>query len=142
MQGYQVKAGDGFSHRVFHLQPSVHLHEEKVSILVQQELQSSRALVANGLHSGHCGVAHALAQLGGNGRRWRLFDHFLVTALHRAVTLSEVNCIAVAVSEDLNLYVTGLNDGAFQNHSGVTKCIFGFRLGAAQMFSEFGCVVH
>jgi len=41
-------------------------------------------------------------------RRRRLLDQLLVTALDRAVALAEVDDVAVAVGEDLDLDVTGI----------------------------------
>ena len=59
---HQVQAGDGLGHRVFHLQPGVHLHEEEVTLGVEQKLQRARAFVSDGQRSldGHC--AHARTQ--------------------------------------------------------------------------------
>ena len=65
---HQVQAGDGLGDRVFHLQPGVHLHEEKITLGVEQKLQRTRALVADGPHCLHRHRAHALAQVSRHGR--------------------------------------------------------------------------
>ena len=48
------------------------------------------------------------------GRR-RLLDQLLVASLHRAVALAEVDRVAVAVGEDLDLDVPRLDDRALED---------------------------
>src|SRR5205085_7612951 len=54
--------------------------------------------------------AHARAQLRRDRRARRLFDHLLVTALDRAVALAEMDEVAVAVAEHLDLDVARPDD--------------------------------
>jgi hypothetical protein len=51
------------------------------------------------------GLAHRRAALGRHAGRGRLLQHLLVAALHRAVALEQVDAVAVAVAEDLDLDV-------------------------------------
>ena len=86
---------------MFHLQPGVHLHEIEAAILVQQELHRAGAAVVDRLCRLHRGIAHLLAQRLGHTRGGRLLDHFLVTALHRAVPLRQVDTVAGVIAKHL-----------------------------------------
>ena len=48
---HQVLSGDGLGDRVFDLQPRVHLHEEKVLLVVHDELDRASAFIQRNLES-------------------------------------------------------------------------------------------
>ena len=86
---HQVQAGDGFGHRVLHLQAGVHLHEEKfhgfglvVGGLLDDEFHRARAHVVDRLRGGHGGCAHLRTQGFGHTGGRGFFQHLLVAALN------------------------------------------------------------
>ena len=106
----QVDAGDHLGHRVLDLDARVHLHEVEAPVAVEQELDRAGVLVAARARAERDrGVAHLLAQLGRERRRRRLLDQLLVAALDRALALAQVDDVAVAVAEDLELDVARLD---------------------------------
>src|SRR3954447_2130964 len=86
------------------LDPRVQLEEPEVAA-VEHELGCARALVADRAREGDRGIAHSGPQLRVERRRRRLFEHLLVAALDRAVTLAERRDVAVLVGEELDLDV-------------------------------------
>src|SRR5580693_4892682 len=104
----QVDRTHYLAHRVLYLNPGVHLHEGEIAVLVEQELHSSRPRIANGQRAAHCGCPHLCAKLRGDVCRRRLFDEFLVTALHRAITFPKMDAIAVGIAHNLDLGVPGV----------------------------------
>ena len=102
-----VDAGHQFGHRMLDLHARVHLDEVELVVLVQ-ELERAGVAVADLAAGARAALAHGLALLGGEAGRGRLFDHFLVAALHRAVALAQVHHVAVVVGEHLELDVPRL----------------------------------
>jgi hypothetical protein len=51
-------------------------------------------------------LQNAITNLNWNVWRWSFFEHFLVTALQRAVAITKVNRVAFAITNDLNLDVS------------------------------------
>ena len=100
----QVEAGDRLGHRMLDLEPGVHLDEVEFAILVE-ELDRAGAAIAHVGHRLGDEPAHMLALLGRDRRGGRLLQHLLVAPLQRAVALAEVDGVALAVAEDLELDV-------------------------------------
>src|SRR5579863_1449505 len=100
----QIDAGDEFGHGMLHLDAGVHLDEVELPVL-EQELERAGAAVADRAARLDATVAHELALPRGDAGGGRLFDDFLVAALHGAVALAEVNDVAVAVSQHLEFDV-------------------------------------
>src|SRR5262249_24862910 len=110
----QVDPVDLFGHRVLDLQPGVYLHEEPVvgAVAGDDELHGAGAPVAAG-SSGLAGRgADHRALRRGEQRRGRLLDDLLVPALQRAFAFAEVDDLAVAVGEHLDLDVAWRGDQA------------------------------
>mgnify|MGYP000886941604 CR=1 FL=1 len=83
---HKIHPGDGFRHRVLHLQARVHFHEEKLVRMqtvgsVNDELDRARPLVADRFGGPHRGLPHGLAHCRRHARRGRLLDHFLMPPL-------------------------------------------------------------
>src|SRR5690606_20401981 len=55
-------------------------------------------------------LAHRRASFGRHARRGRFLQHLLVAALHRAVAFEQMDHVAVAVAEHLDLDVAGAFD--------------------------------
>ena len=109
---HQVEPGDGFGDGVLHLQACVHLHE--VELAAAEHIGRCDELHRAGAHIAHAerrldrGLAQAGAKLRVHAGRRGFFQHLLVSALHRAVTLEEVHALPEAVGKDLHLDVPGL----------------------------------
>ncbi len=101
----EVETGDRLGHRVLDLQPGVHFEKVEFAVGAEQELDRARAAIADRLGGSDRSGAHARPQAGVECGRRRFLDHLLVAALHRAVALAEVNDVAVAVGEHLDLDV-------------------------------------
>ena len=96
---HDVDARDHLGDGVLHLHAGVHLHEEEVAALVQQELDGAGVEVADGLGGLHGGVADALAQGRVEGRAGALLDELLVAALDGALALAQVHDVAEEVAQ-------------------------------------------
>ena len=68
LQPHEVEPGDGFGDRVLDLQAGVHLEEEERTIGRHDELDRSRADIADRTSCEHRCLAHPRAQLGGDER--------------------------------------------------------------------------
>ena len=100
---HQVDTGYQFSHRVFHLETGVHLQEIEVALVVDNELHGAGRLVVHRLRQGDRLLAHLLARCLVKKRRRCFFNHFLVTALQGTFTFIEIDHVAMAVGNDLDL---------------------------------------
>src|ERR1700716_990619 len=87
------------------LDAGVHFHEVEGLVLVEQHLDRAGADVVDRLCALHCRVAHSFAKVLGERNAWRLLDELLMTALHGAIALAEVDDGAVPVTHDLELDV-------------------------------------
>src|SRR6185503_15707565 len=101
----EVAAGDELRHRMLDLEAGVHLEEEEGAAVREEELARPGALVADGLRDPERRVGEAAAGRRADGRRRRLFEDLLVAALDRAVALAEMDAVAVAVEQELDLDV-------------------------------------
>ena len=118
------------------LNSRVHLDEDVVAALVEKELDGARARVSDLLREGD-GVGTDLgAQLFREiGRRSEL-DHLLVATLQRAVTLEEVDDVALLVGEDLHFDVPGVDDGLLEEDRRIAEGRFRFACCGFDRFLE------
>jgi len=126
---HQVAAGDHLGNRMFHLDPRVHLDEVVVPFVIDQKLDRARIAVLDlpgNLQSGGAELFPlGLGQAEGGGE----LHHLLVTALHRAVAVEEVDQVAVVVPQHLHLDVLGVLDIALQEDRRITEGCLGFAAG-------------
>ena len=87
---------------MLHLQAGVHFQEEEV-VAVDEKLDGSHALVVDRAGDGDGRLPHALPRRRRDQYRRCLLDDLLVSPLHRALTVEEVDGRAVAVADDLHL---------------------------------------
>ena len=106
---HQVDAGGNLGDGVLHLNAGIHLDKVVVVVLVHQELHRSHADVANLLGKLYRLVAQLLQGRLRHGEGGGEFHHLLVAALEGAVTLIEMDDVAVAVCQNLHLDVLGLH---------------------------------
>jgi hypothetical protein len=125
---HQVDAGDHLGHRMLDLQPGVHLHEVERAVLLGDELDGAGADVADRLGRGDRGLAHRTAPPGRHAGRRRLLQHLLMAALHRAVALEEIDCVAVRIAEHLDLDVPRRGQVLLQQHPVVAEGGLGLAL--------------
>ena len=115
-----VDPGDHLGHAVLDLHTRVHLQEEVLAVL-QQALDRARARVRDRGGGVGADLADPLAQprdrLDSRGRS--LLDQLLMAALQRAVTLTQVDHVAVLVGEDLHLNMPRVRQIALQVHGRV-----------------------
>ncbi len=126
---------------MFHLHAGVHFNEIKLAVFVQ-ELKGARTAVANFFTSRCATVADFFNQLARDARCRRFFDHFLVTALHRAIALAQVHRVLVLVSQDLNFDVTRVLQKLFHVHRRVAKRGAGLGLGHLHRIDQCSFGVH
>ena len=129
---HQVQPGDHLGHRVLDLQPRVHLHEVEAAVLVGDELHRAGADIAHRLGGIDGRLAHRGAAFARHARRGRFFQHLLVAALHRAVALEQVDAVAMAVAEDLDLDVPRPQHVLLDQHMLVAEGVLGFALARGQ----------
>jgi hypothetical protein len=86
------------------LEPGVHLDKVEFAVLVE-ELDRAGAAIAHLAHRLADGLAHAVPLLGRDCGRGSLLEHFLVSALERAVALADGDRLAVSVAEYLEFDV-------------------------------------
>ena len=109
LESDEIETGDVLGHRVFDLQPGVHLEEEDPAGPVGEELHRPGAQVADRLGGRPRGVHERLAQARADPldeRRGRLLDDLLVAPLQGALPFDEGPDRAVGVGEDLDLDVS------------------------------------
>ena len=103
----EIHPADHFRHRMFDLEPGIHLDEVELAVLVE-EFDRSCAAIA---HVGHC-LGDTPADFGtlfGRDDRGRgLLDHLLVAALDRTIALAQVDGRAIAVTENLKFDMAGV----------------------------------
>ena len=97
----QILSRDHFSNWMFHLQSSVHLHKvELIVSSIEYKLDSTCVDISNSSGSLYSCLTYLRAYLL-RYLRWSLLDDLLMTSLHRAVTLIQVDIVAMSVTEDL-----------------------------------------
>src|SRR5690606_2337794 len=100
----QADAGDHLGDRVFDLDAGVQHDEVEAAVLVK-ELEGAGAAVPDDDAGLGADLADLRALLGGDAGGGSLLDVLLVAALHRAVALAQVDGVAPAVGEHLDLHV-------------------------------------
>ena len=127
---------------MLHLQAGIHLQKVKGFIFSDDKLDRASRLVIDSARQGNGLLTHGFAGGWINKRRWRLFNHFLVTALDRAVTLPEIDDIAVGITEYLNLNVPRTLNKLLNKHPVVTKAIQGFGTAGCKTFKRLLIIVR
>ena len=115
------------------LQAGVHFQEEEFTAGIEQKFHGAGADVVDRGGSLDRRFTHGLAQLRCHDRAGRLFDHFLVATLNRAVALAEIDDSAVLVAEDLNLHMAWADHRAFEDQLTGTEGVLRLRAGGADL---------
>ena len=122
----EVDAGHELGHRMLDLEARVHLEEEDLAAIGQEELARPGAPVADGAGEAEGVLGQLGADLRLHGGRRRLLEDLLVTPLGRAVALAEVDAGPVGVEQDLDLDVTRPFDEALEDQPVVVERRDGF----------------
>ena len=110
---HDVDAGDHLGHAVLDLHAGVHLQEEVLAVR-EQAFDRAGAAVATARAAATAISPRRSRSAGSTRGRGRLLDQLLVAALDRAVALAEVDDVAVAVGEDLDLDVARVGQVALE----------------------------
>ena len=134
----QVDPGDQFGDGMLDLQPRVHLQEEEALVLAGDEFDGAGGIVIDGF----CQCDRLLAHQAAGGlveqRRRRFLDHLLIAALDRTFAFAEIDHVAVLVAQHLDFDVAGIDDEFLDEDAVVAERRFGFGLGQAKAFGDFG----
>src|SRR6516162_9551720 len=90
-----------FSHRMFHLDSSVHLHEVKSTVLIDQVFHCAGVFVPDGTRQVDRTPTHSLAEIGVQKLGRTLFHDLLISPLDRAVAFTKMHQTAMAIADDL-----------------------------------------
>ena len=123
------------------LHAGVHLNEIELAVFVEK-FEGARTPVIDLLASGHATLADLLDQFARDAWRRGFFDHFLVTPLHGAVALAQIDRVAVLVGHDLDFNMAWVLQKLFQVHRRIAKCGTRFGLGHLHGVDERRLGVH
>ena len=98
---HQIDSGYCFCYGMLHLNTRVHLHKIKILLIIHKKLNGTGAEITGCLCRTHRCPSHFSARLLFKESRRCLFNHFLMTALNRTVTVSELDHIPILISEYL-----------------------------------------
>jgi len=139
----EVAAIDFFRDRMLHLDAGVHLHEVEVfTVVIDEELDGAAVLIADLFADTDGGIAHLFAQGLGHLGAGALFDDLLVTPLHGAVALAEMDNIAESIRDDLKLDVMRLFDQLFHVHGAVAKALEGLQRSGLEAGDQSRFIEH
>src|SRR5690242_8326155 len=87
---HQINSANRFGNGMFHLETSIHLDEIKL-VSLKQKFECSHATVADAAACIGTTRAYSVAQSGRDAQSRRLFENFLMAALHGTVTLPHID---------------------------------------------------
>ena len=102
-----INVGDQLGDGVLHLNTGVHLDEVGVALQVHQELAGTGVAVAHVAAQSQSALEDLLAGCLGHGECGGVLHHLLVTALDGAVTVIQVDHVAVVIGQHLDFHVLG-----------------------------------
>ena len=114
---------------MFDLDAGINFNEVELVVLINNEFNGSGIGIVGVLDHPHGRLAHVLARFFRKIWCRTFLDQFLVTSLRAAISVPEVNHVAMMISEDLNLDMPRSFDVFFQVDSRVPESRLGFRLG-------------
>ena len=106
---------------MLYLQPGVHLQKVKALVPAHHKLHCAGTLVIDRTGQRHRLLAHGLAGGSADEGAGRLLDHLLVATLDRALALVEVQQVAMAVANQLDLDMARLLDKLLYENPVVAK---------------------
>ena len=100
MKSDKVDIGHRFGDRVLDLQTRIHFQECDRSVVTDKELDRSRTPIIHMTSEARRSVVQRGTNVVGQADRRGFLNHFLITALHRTITFTEVQHLAFAVAHD------------------------------------------
>ena len=97
--------------------------------MLEQELKGARSAITDKAAGIGTAIAHLLAYLIRDARSRCFFKHFLVTTLHRAITVSEDHDIALSIGKHLELHMARFFQVALHINRIVAEGSLGFTAG-------------
>lgn len=132
----EVQTGNEFCHWMLNLKPRIHLHEvELIGLCVEDELNGSSVVISHSLRSLDSSITNLISQFPTYGRGC-LFNNFLVSSLYRAVSLVQMDIVAVLITEDLNFDVPRPLYILLYEHMVISKTLHTFSFGRFQLTHE------
>ena len=118
---HNIDAGNHLRNGMFYLHACVHLDEIELVFFVEK-LERACAAIAK-LEAGFgAALTDLVAQPRLEFRCRRLFDDFLVTPLHRAITFPKKDCVFVLVCQHLYFDVAWVFEEFFEIHHWIAEC--------------------
>ena len=136
-----VDAGNQFRHRMLDLNTGIHLDKIELIVLVQK-LERPRATIADALAGIGAAYPDAISQALFDTRRRRFFNDFLVTALHRAIAIPQIDGVFELIRQDLNLDVTRVLQKFFHVHHWIAERRLGFGAGQLHRIDQRSFRMH
>ena len=113
---------------MLYLNSSVHLNKVKAAIFIEK-LKSTGTAIAD-LNTGlSAAFKYRLTHFFGNAGSRSFFQDFLMTSLQGTVAIAQMNSMALAVGEYLNLNMARVLEKLLHIHRAITKCGLSFSLG-------------
>ena len=132
----KIEASDHFSYWMLYLQSSVHFHEVILVVRrVENKLNCTRIIVTHSLCCFDCGFSNAASEVRSDVRGCFL-DNLLMSSLHRAVSLVEVNIVAKFVTEHLDFDMAWFFNVLFDEHVVITETLHAFSLCSVELVKE------
>ncbi len=132
----QVEAGDHLGDRMLDLEPGVHLQERDRAIGPDQVLDGARSLVSRSPSECHRPVEKGLSELVAEVGCGGFLDDLLIATLDRAVPFTQMDHVAVGVTDDLHLHVTSVLDERLDEDRSVTEGALGFTGGSGHGIAQ------
>ena len=145
LQPHQVEPGHQFRDRVLHLETRVHLQEVEAAVRGPPGTPPCRRCNNPPPRATRMAASPISSRISGCSRHQRrraLLHHLLVPPLDRALALAQVNHVAVAVAEDLDLDVARPVDQLLDVDLRIAERALGFARGVAKGGFEFGFAIH
>ena len=139
---HQVIASDHLRHRMLNLQAGIHLQKVVLEVFIHDELHCACALVAHRQRGSHRIAAHSVTHCRIDDWRGRFLNHFLSSALRRAIPLTQVHGIPVRICKNLNLDMPAVVDQALQHQVAISKSALRLAPGPCDGLSEFILLAH
>ena len=143
LTAHDVDAGDFFGHGVLHLNAWIHLNEIPLArFVIDEELDGACVRVVHFTGQFDRCIAKTINDLLLHAIARRLLDDLLVTALHGAVALMQMQHGAVFIGQNLHFDVLGLADEFFEEDRTIAESAFRLGLGFIEQFFEVFGLTH
>src|ERR1700733_1630255 len=134
---HKVDTGDRFGDRVLYLDAGVHLDEVKAAVLVHEELDGARVLIADVGQAATKRFADLFTHLRGHLQRRRFFNQLLMASLNGALAFEQRDHVPMLIGQHLELDVARLLDELLHVKLAVAEGIGRFRVRCVEQVRQF-----